>query len=147
MTAAPPRSFPSAYSLPRVEHGSGGAQKSRSKVFTQSSCVVPGPQRGVSARDLAAAATHQRARHLAALRQAGIGGEGFRIWFAPAFARWLQINFRDAETVAVTFGVRYQTALNWWNAAHRASGDTVALVFMSFPHAVAWFLAEWGAEK
>lgn len=147
MTAASPRSFPLAHSFSRAEHGTAAAQKSRPKVLAQSSGAARAGRHGPAARDLAGAAAHERARHLAALRQAGIGGEGFRIWFAPAFARWLQINFRDAETVAVTFGVRYQTALNWWNAAHRASGDTVALVFMSFPHAVAWFLAEWEAGK
>lgn len=62
---------------------------------------------------------------------------------APAFARWLQANFAGPEIVATIFGVRYQTALNWWNGAHRASGDTVALVFLSYPQALAWFLSEW----
>lgn len=132
MTAASPRSFEFLHLC--VEPAFATAQKSRAKVSPQSSVQTP--------REMAAGVAHGRARALAA-RRAGIGGADFRDWFAPAFARWLQINFRDAETVAVTFGVRYQTALNWWNAAHRASGDTVALVFVAFPNAVAWFLAEW----
>ena len=96
---------------------------------------------------MAAGPAHARARDLAARRQSAVAGDAFRDWFAPAFASWLQINFRDAESVAATFGVRYQTALNWWNAAHKASGDTVALVFIAFPHAVAWFLGEWEAGR
>lgn len=73
----------------------------------------------------------------------GIDSVEFRSWFAPTFARWLQGQFRSSEQVAASFGVRHQTAINWWNASNRASGDTVALVFMAFPHAAAWFLAEW----
>lgn len=71
----------------------------------------------------------------------------FREWFTQTFARFLQENFRNPEAVAVSFDVRYQTAVNWWNAEHRASGDTVALVFMNFPSAVAWFLAEWEGHE
>lgn len=74
---------------------------------------------------------------------AGIDSDGFRTWFAPAFARWLQAHFSGTEQVAVAFGVRHQTAINWWHGANRASGDTVALVFISFPAAAGWFLAEW----
>lgn len=139
MNAASPRSFPLADSLPRQKSDTGAAQKSWSNVLPQSF--------GPAARDLAGSDAHTRARELAARRQVAVAGEAFRNWFAPAFARWLQINFSDAEAVVSTFGVRYQTALNWWNAAHRASGDTVALVFIAFPHAVAWFLGEWEAGR
>lgn len=95
---------------------------------------------------MAAGPAHRRALDLAEVREGGVGGAAFRAWFAPAFARWLQSNFRDAEMVAATFGVRYQTAQNWWNGAHRPAGDTVALVFLAFPLAQAWFLAEWEGE-
>lgn len=80
------------------------------------------------------------------LRFNGVDSDRFRVWFAPAFARWLRVNFRDPETVAVTFGVRYRTALNWWNGDNRAHGDTVGLVFVMFPQAVGWFLSEWSAQ-
>jgi hypothetical protein len=76
-------------------------------------------------------------------RVEGIDSDRFRAWFAPAFARWLQAHFQGTEQVAVAFGVRHQTAINWWHGTNRASGDTVALVFISFPSAVGWFLAEW----
>lgn len=137
MTAAPSRPSHHLHSYPRPDVDTAGPQKSRSKVLPQSS----GPAR---ASDLAGGQVHRRARALAGRRGgAALEAEGFRDWFAPAFARWLQANFRDAELVASLFGVRYQTALNWWNGAHRASGDTVALVFMAYPQAVSWFLSEW----
>lgn len=91
----------------------------------------------VRASDLAGGAAHRRARAMA------LSADDMRSWFAPAFARWLQANFANIEAVAVGFGIRYQTARNWWNAEHRASGDTVALVFLAFPEAVACFLQEW----
>lgn len=74
----------------------------------------------------------------------GIDARAFKTWFAPKFAEWLQGNFRSPEHVAYLFGVRNSTAWNWWNGDNRASGDAVALVFISFPDAAAWFLAEWG---
>ena len=67
----------------------------------------------------------------------------FREWFARTFAGYLRENFRSPEHVAVTFGKRYQTALNWWNAENMASGEAVGVVFMSFPQAQAFFLAAW----
>lgn len=76
-----------------------------------------------------------------------LGSDGFRDFFMTAFARWLQLNFRTPEQVAATFDVRHQTALNWWNARNCASGDTVGVVFLHFPAAVAWFLAEWEASR
>lgn len=73
----------------------------------------------------------------------GVEPEGFREWFVPTFARWLQSNFARPEQVAASFNVTYQTSLNWWNGRSRATGDVIGLVFMSFPAAVGWFLAEW----
>ena len=72
-----------------------------------------------------------------------VDGDEFRAWFAPAFARWLQANFPNPETVAQVFGVRNSTACNWWRGDHRASGDVVARAFLSVPQARDWFLAEW----
>lgn len=81
------------------------------------------------------------------LRFEGVEADRFRAWFVPAFARWLKTSFRDPETVAATFGVRYRTALNWWNGDNRAYGGTVGLVFVMFPHALAWFMTEWSEHE
>lgn len=72
-----------------------------------------------------------------------VDGRAFRDWFLNAFARYLQMQFRSPEEVAVAFGVRMSTATNWWNADNRASGDAVARAFMSCPDAIRWFLQEW----
>ncbi len=74
-------------------------------------------------------------------------GEAFRAFFLSSFARWLQLNFRGPEHVASVFGVRHQTALNWWNGRNCASGDTIGVVFLTFPSAVEWFLAEWRLQE
>ena len=65
-------------------------------------------------------------------------------WFRPAFSAWLRAHHPSPEVVAATFGVRFQTALNWWNGENTASGDIVAAAFLSVPDAMAWFLTEWG---
>ncbi len=72
-----------------------------------------------------------------------IDGNEFRSFFVVKFAQYLQANFRNPEAVATAFGVRHTTAVNWWNADNRASGDVVGRFFMAFPDAVAWFLQEW----
>ena len=153
MNAAPSRSFPHAgYSSPS-EDGTEGLPKSRSKVSVQSFGTVAGAAEP-SARDLVTGAAHARARALSALRdEARVGGrvggmlplvaEEFRDWFCPAFARWLQLNFENPVHVGRAFGVRHSTAQNWWNGSNRATGDMVAIVFLTFPSAVAWFMAEW----
>lgn len=58
---------------------------------------------------------------------------GFRRHFAHHFARFLQRNYRNPEAVAAAFGVRFNTACNWWNAANRPSGDSAALAFLMHP--------------
>jgi len=55
---------------------------------------------------------------------------GFREVFAERWAGFLRANYRNPEEVAVSFGVRYQTALNWWDGLNRPSGDVVAMAFM-----------------
>ncbi|SIO36852.1 hypothetical protein SAMN05444722_1709 [Rhodovulum sp. ES.010] len=55
---------------------------------------------------------------------------GFRAVFAARFSEFLRANYRNPEEVAVNFGVRYQTALNWWDGLNRPSGDVVALAFL-----------------
>lgn len=131
-----------------------GTQKSRSKVFGPAAAPVSagGGYAGralssLSASALALSPAHTRARLLARPVPPMLAAPEFRDWFAPAFAAFLHANFASPEVVAVQFGVRFQTALNWWNADHRASGDTVALAFLSFPDAVGWFLQQWEARR
>lgn len=51
----------------------------------------------------------------------------FRARFADYWSQFLRENYRNTEEVAVAFGVRHQTAVNWLNAANRPSGDVVAM--------------------
>ena len=50
----------------------------------------------------------------------------FRARFAHHWSDFLKAHYRNPEAVAVAFGVRYQTALNWWQGVNRPSGDVVA---------------------
>lgn len=56
----------------------------------------------------------------------------FRARFAHYWSQFLRENYRNAEEVSVVYGVRYQTALNWWNGDNRPSGDVVALAGTAF---------------
>ena len=56
----------------------------------------------------------------------------FRARFAHYWSEFLQANYRNPEEVAHVFGVRFQTALNWWNGANRPSGDVVAFAGRDF---------------
>lgn len=56
----------------------------------------------------------------------------FRARFADYWSDFLRENYRNPEEVSVQFGVRYQTALNWWQGANRPSGDVVALAGRRF---------------
>ena len=58
---------------------------------------------------------------------------GFRSRFAGYWSHFLRAHYARPEDVAVAFGVRYQTALNWWQGVNRPSGDVVALAFMQHP--------------
>lgn len=111
--------------------------------MSRSASAVQGSE--PKARDMAATPAHLRARQLAGDRTVSIdrvSAEDFRGWFRVAFARYLQVNFRNAEAVAAHYGVRFQTALNWWHAENTASGEQVARTFLD-PGARAWFDAEW----
>ena len=55
---------------------------------------------------------------------------GFRAFFAHRWSLFLRENYRNHEEVSVVYGVRYQTALNWWQGINRPSGDVVALACM-----------------
>ncbi|MFC6585914.1 hypothetical protein ACFQDZ_00640 [Sulfitobacter pacificus] len=51
----------------------------------------------------------------------------FKAFFKDRFAEFLHDNYDNAEEVAVIYGVRYQTALNWWQGINAPSGDTTTL--------------------
>jgi len=67
---------------------------------------------------------------------------GFRARFAFHWMRFLREYYRNPEEVAVAFGVRFQTALNWWNGVNRPSGDVVGFETRNFPGRLANFLEE-----
>ena len=56
----------------------------------------------------------------------------FRARFAEYWSLFLKEHYRNPEHVAVAFGVRYQTALNWWQGANRPTGDVVAMAGQPF---------------
>ena len=51
----------------------------------------------------------------------------YRQFFAERWADFLHKNYANPEEVAVAYGVRFQTALNWWQGLNRPSGDVVAI--------------------
>lgn len=67
---------------------------------------------------------------------------GFRMRFAIYWSEFLKENYRNPEEVAVDFGVRYQTSLNWWQGLNRPSGDVVALAFIRHPEKMATYMRE-----
>ncbi|WP_273688428.1 hypothetical protein [Ketogulonicigenium vulgare] len=56
----------------------------------------------------------------------------FRARFASYWSDFLHESYRNPEEVSVAYGVRYQTALNWWQGANRPSGDVVAIAGRKF---------------
>lgn len=63
------------------------------------------------------------------------GSKSFRAFFAERWSQFLRENYRSPEAVAAAFGVRYQTALYWWNADHAPNGSSVAIAFGMHPEA------------
>jgi hypothetical protein len=57
----------------------------------------------------------------------------FRAFFAAKWSSFLRENYRSPEEVSVAYGVRYQSALNWWNGDNAPSGFAVAMAFYSHP--------------
>lgn len=54
-----------------------------------------------------------------------------RAEFPEMWSRWLRSEFRNAEHVAVAFGVTFQTACNWLGGTSRPTGDKVAMAMMT----------------
>jgi hypothetical protein len=71
-----------------------------------------------------------------------IDPRGFKAFFKARFALFLQANYRSAEEVAVVYGVRYQTALNWWQGVNAPSGDTTTLAAMRHGSVFIDFMAD-----
>lgn len=59
--------------------------------------------------------------------------KSFRAFFAHRWSVFLRENYRSPEEVSVAFGVRYQTALNWWQGDNAPSGFAVAMAFHKHP--------------
>jgi hypothetical protein len=57
------------------------------------------------------------------------GIDAFRRNFAEVRKAFLRENYRSPEEVAVVYGVRFQSANNWWNGDNAASGAFVAMDF------------------
>ena len=55
-----------------------------------------------------------------------------RARFADLWSQFLRENYRNTEEIAVCYGVRHQTAVNWWHGQNRPSGDVVALAGRRF---------------
>jgi hypothetical protein len=54
--------------------------------------------------------------------------DAMRLRFPDIWSAFLHEHYRNPEEVAVAFGVRFQTACNWWAGTNRPTGDKVALV-------------------
>ena len=70
--------------------------------------------------------------------------------FGPSFReRWagfLLAHFATAAEVAVAFGVREQTAINWIEGLNRPTGDRVALAYAMLPEEAARHLSSRGGR-
>lgn len=59
----------------------------------------------------------------------------YRRAFAVRWAQFLHENYQGPEHVAMCFGVRYQTAVNWMSGANAPGGFAVGLAFRDHPDA------------
>jgi hypothetical protein len=59
----------------------------------------------------------------------------YRARFAARWSRFLRETYATPEDVAAAFGVRFQTALNWWQGENAPSGAFVGLAFAMHPGA------------
>ncbi|WP_121063443.1 hypothetical protein [Chachezhania antarctica] len=67
---------------------------------------------------------------------------GFRTFFAARWSEFLHENYRNPEEVSVAFGVRYQTALNWWNGANKPGGEFVMMAVLRHGDALTKHMGE-----
>jgi len=66
--------------------------------------------------------------------------EEFKARFAQRWAAFLRSEFQSAEHIGRVFGVTSRTADNWRTEVSKPSGDTIALFFLRYPEAVAFFM-------
>jgi hypothetical protein len=66
--------------------------------------------------------------------------EEFKARFAQRWAAFLRSEFKSAEHIGRVFGVTSRTADNWRTEVSKPSGDTIALFFLRYPEAVAFFM-------
>jgi hypothetical protein len=66
--------------------------------------------------------------------------EEFKVRFAQRWAAFLRSEFQSAEHIGRVFGVTSRTADNWRTEVSKPSGDTIALFFLRYPEAVAFFM-------
>jgi hypothetical protein len=66
--------------------------------------------------------------------------EEFKARFARRWAAFLRSEFKSAEHIGLVFGVTSRTADNWRTETSKPSGDTIALFFLRYPEAVAFFM-------
>lgn len=59
--------------------------------------------------------------------------QSFRAFYADRWKNFLRENYETPEEVAANFGVRYQTAVNWWNGDNAPSGHIVSLAYDDHP--------------
>lgn len=68
--------------------------------------------------------------------QKSLDPRSFRAFFAVRWSQFLRENYRNPTEVAAVFGVREQTAVNWWEGLNRPTGDVVAHAWMLNPDAM-----------
>jgi DNA-binding transcriptional regulator YiaG len=66
--------------------------------------------------------------------------EEFKARFSERWAAFLRSEFQSAEHIGRVFGVTSRTADNWRTEVSKPSGDTIALFFLRYPEAVAFFM-------
>jgi hypothetical protein len=76
----------------------------------------------------------QRPRNAVLRSEAWHAPDVFRAGFPDLWSRFIRRQFTSRDAVAIFFGVTFQTACNWWDAApFRPGGDKVALAALAFP--------------
>lgn len=68
----------------------------------------------------------------------------FKAVFPDHWMRFLRAHHRNAEEVAVFYGVTFRTAENWWHGICTGHGSAVALAAIAAPEA---FRACFGGEE
>lgn len=57
----------------------------------------------------------------------------YKVLFPDRWSAFLRAHHRNVEEVAVFYDVTFRCATNWWEGAHRPSGDKVAIAATTNP--------------